>query len=381
MSVAESREVSVLHVDDEAAFTDLVATFLEREDERLAVVTEQSAADGLAALDGGDIDCIVSDYQMPGTDGIEFLEAVREEHPDLPFILFTGKGSEEVASEAISAGVTDYLQKGGGTDQYTVLANRIQNAVARHRAEQQAERGFHALETAREGISLLDEAGYFTYVNDAFCEIVGYDREDLVGEHWELLYPEEDIEGVYEEILPSIPPEGRWTGQTTYVRADGERALVDHALSVCSEGSYICLITEMTATEGRANDGPLVAEDVFVEWLLDALADSFFVLDTEGNVLRANDRLVEVTGHDRVDLTSMHAGELFETANGTGIDQLVGETLDSERVVTELTIVTADGEHKSCEVRLRRLTDGEGRRLGVVGIAREHEDVVPTRLA
>ena len=93
MSVAESREVSVLHVDDEAAFTDLVATFLEREDERLAVVTEQSAADGLAALDGGDIDCIVSDYQMPGTDGIEFLEAVREEHPDLPFILFTDRKS------------------------------------------------------------------------------------------------------------------------------------------------------------------------------------------------------------------------------------------------------------------------------------------------
>ncbi len=51
-------------------------------------------------------------------DGIEFLEAVREGHRDLPFILYTGKGSEEVASDAISAGVTDYLQKGSGTDQY-----------------------------------------------------------------------------------------------------------------------------------------------------------------------------------------------------------------------------------------------------------------------
>jgi DNA-binding NarL/FixJ family response regulator len=74
---------------------------------------------------------------MPGMDGIEFLQAVREEFPDLPFILFTGKGSEAVASEAISAGVTDYLQKDTGTNQYTVLTNRVRNAVKRREAERE----------------------------------------------------------------------------------------------------------------------------------------------------------------------------------------------------------------------------------------------------
>jgi PAS domain S-box-containing protein len=71
---------------------------------------------------------------MPNQNGIEFLRSVREIYPDLPFILFTGKGSEEVASEAISAGVSDYLQKESGTDQYTVLANRIANLVSQYRA-------------------------------------------------------------------------------------------------------------------------------------------------------------------------------------------------------------------------------------------------------
>lgn len=51
-------------------------------------------------------------YDMPRQTGIEFLETVREEYPGLPFILYTGKGSEEVAADAISAGVFDYLQKG-----------------------------------------------------------------------------------------------------------------------------------------------------------------------------------------------------------------------------------------------------------------------------
>ncbi|MFB6175738.1 MAG: response regulator, partial [Halobaculum sp.] len=83
------------------------------------------------------------DYEMPGEDGLELLASVRETHPDLPFVLFTGEGSESVASDAISAGVTDYLQKGSGTEQYTILANRISNAVSRRRATESVDRQRH----------------------------------------------------------------------------------------------------------------------------------------------------------------------------------------------------------------------------------------------
>ncbi|RDZ34469.1 hybrid sensor histidine kinase/response regulator, partial [Haloferax sp. Atlit-47N] len=81
---------------------------------------------------------VVSDYDMPRMNGIELLDAIRETNPDLPFILFTGKGSEEVASEAISMGVTDYLQKSFGVEVYELLANRIENAVSEYRAKRQA---------------------------------------------------------------------------------------------------------------------------------------------------------------------------------------------------------------------------------------------------
>jgi DNA-binding NtrC family response regulator len=74
---------------------------------------------------------IISDYDMPGMDGLEFLRTVRETRPDLPFILFTGKGSEAVASEAIAADVTHYFQKRSGPEQYELLANRIENAVSK----------------------------------------------------------------------------------------------------------------------------------------------------------------------------------------------------------------------------------------------------------
>jgi signal transduction histidine kinase/CheY-like chemotaxis protein len=132
--------IRVLHVDDDPAFLEVAAAFLEREDDRLEVVTATNADEGLDRLDDADVDCVVSDYDMPGPNGLDFLERVRASGDDRPFVLFTGKGSEEVASEAISAGVTDYLQKAPGSEQYEILANRIVNAVEAARTRERATR-------------------------------------------------------------------------------------------------------------------------------------------------------------------------------------------------------------------------------------------------
>ena len=132
--------IRVIHVDDEPNFAEMAAEFICRQDKRFEVETATSASEALEWLRENTVHCIVSDFDMPGQNGIEFLESVRTENPDLPFILYTGKGSEEVASEAISAGVTDYLQKETGSSQYAVLANRIKNAVSQFRTKRELER-------------------------------------------------------------------------------------------------------------------------------------------------------------------------------------------------------------------------------------------------
>jgi PAS domain S-box-containing protein len=179
-TISESSDtITVLHVDDEPDFTEITAQFLKREDDQLEVLTATNSVDGLAILHKQEIDCIVSDYDMPEQDGIEFLRAVREEYPNLPFILFTGRGSEQIASKAVSAGVTEYIQKQSGTDQYKILANRIRNAVRSFRAEaaviRTEERYHNLVDTAPIPIILFNQKGRAVYTNDAAVEFLNAD--------------------------------------------------------------------------------------------------------------------------------------------------------------------------------------------------------------
>jgi len=131
-----SEPIRVLHVDDDRAFLALSVRAMERQ-EGIEVSTEADATAVLGRLDDEAVDCVVSDYDMPATTGLELLAAVRECDDELPFVLFTGKGSEEIASEAISAGVTDYIRKQAGLGQFTVLVNRIERAVEQRRTAEQ----------------------------------------------------------------------------------------------------------------------------------------------------------------------------------------------------------------------------------------------------
>ena len=144
--------VQILHVDNDPQFADLTKTCLEAEGEQFRVRTASSVDEGLDVLAAEAIDCVVSDYDMPESTGVDFLARVRERSPDLPFILFTGKGSEAVASEAITAGVTDYLQKESGTSQYAILANRIRNAVEQRQTRRKVEQTQRRLTEVTENI-------------------------------------------------------------------------------------------------------------------------------------------------------------------------------------------------------------------------------------
>ena len=219
--------VQVLHVDDDPDFAALTAEVLERRDRRLDVTTATSATDGLDRLEEGPVDCVVSDYDMPGQDGIAFLERVREEYPRLPFILFTGNGNEEIAAKAVRAGATDYLQKSSGTDQYALLANRVTNAVEKYATErklQETHRRFgKLLEGSADYVHVLDPDGTITYASPAVERVLGYDPGTVTGENaLNYIHPEDRsaVENGMGEIAGD--PRAETTVEVRARHADGD---------------------------------------------------------------------------------------------------------------------------------------------------------------
>lgn len=191
-ALAGQGAIHVLHVDDDAMFSDLVATYLEQLDDDITVLTEDDAGAALDRLAHHPVDCIISDYEMPGMDGLELLGEVRERYPNIPFILFTGRGSEDVASEAINAGVSAYVQK-AGSESYELLTNQVQNNVARLRSERQARVATDQLLELYEqadGFYTLGADWTVTYWNRRVAERTGRPSREVLGMNiWEA-FPE-----------------------------------------------------------------------------------------------------------------------------------------------------------------------------------------------
>ena len=184
--------ISLLYVDDEKMLLDLCKIFLERTGE-FQVQTEASVLKALNLVSIQAFDAIISDYQMPEMDGIEFLKRVRASGSTIPFIIFTGRGREEVAIAALKEGADFYLQKGGDpSTQFAELTNQLRQIVRQRKAEnavRENEQKYHTLfESANDAIFLMDGEKIID-CNKRAEEFYGIKREDLIGSSPIILSP------------------------------------------------------------------------------------------------------------------------------------------------------------------------------------------------
>jgi PAS domain S-box-containing protein len=192
MSIPERRNAlnmfSILYVDDEPMLLELARLFLEKSgDFRVDTVT--SATEALDILAKTSYDCIISDYQMPVMDGIVFLKTFRSKGNVAPFIIFTGKGREEVVIEALNNGADFYLQKGGDPkSQFVELAHKVRQAIQIRIAQKTMQ---DLVQGAPIPEFVIDSDHRVVFWNKALEEYCGIAAADVVGttNHWKAFYP------------------------------------------------------------------------------------------------------------------------------------------------------------------------------------------------
>jgi len=183
-SVSDLSTIHILHVDDEPDFARMVTQNLADENDRFRVQSTTDPNDVADIVAAETVDCVLSDYQMGELTGLEVLSAVRDIDPEIPFLLFTDTGSETVASEAISAGVSDYVIKDVVKEQYSLLANKIATYVDRRRAEVVASRTQQQLRELTENtndVLFIFSADWVSleYINSQYERMFGQSAQTL----------------------------------------------------------------------------------------------------------------------------------------------------------------------------------------------------------
>ncbi|MFO7791879.1 MAG: response regulator [Candidatus Saliniplasma sp.] len=214
--------MKILFVDDDQGLLDQAKYVLEKENQDFEVIPVESSDDALNFLEENDVDIIVSDYKMPGMDGLDLLKTLRAQGNEIPFIIFTGKGREEIAMKALNLGADRYFKKGGDPiAQYEVLGKAIEQETYHRRTEKKHAElisGLEKLETKymtlfeniRLPLTVLDDEGNILLANTSFENLSNYSRDELEGkkgwfqfvadEHEDKVKKLHDLRGIDEEL-------------------------------------------------------------------------------------------------------------------------------------------------------------------------------------
>lgn len=211
---ARHNSITVLYIDDDPSLLEIGKVFLELGGQ-FTVATTEHPLSVMELLEKQEYDCIISDYQMPILDGIGLLELIRARFPELPFILFTGKGREDVVIQAFDAGADYYVQKGRDVQsQFRELSHKIRLAVEKRYADralrESEERYRNVVQDQNEFICRFRPDGTYIFANNAFCRTFGVGEDEVVNRRFTPLMPAEDARAIRNHLasLSRVNPQG-----------------------------------------------------------------------------------------------------------------------------------------------------------------------------
>ena len=357
-----SNPISVLAVDDEPAFCALTKEFLKMPGE-MEVDTASSVKEAMTKLATKRYHAVVSDYQMPGEDGIQFLKSLRAAGDMTPFILFTGKGREEVVIEALNNGADSYLQKGGEpVSQYAELGHRIRMLVRRHQAEGDLRASKEMLslitDNMRDGVWLLDMQLRPTWMSPSVFQISGFTIDELANIPIDRQMTPRSFQKVMSAARTIMTPDDlndptkelSFADELEFYRKDGSTLLIDTVFSIVrdEQGRPTGVLgVGRDITQGRQAEAALRESEARYDKLVEQSHTVTWEVDMDGLFTFVSHVSEAVWGYRPDELVGKkHFYDLTPEAEPESHNGMVSETLKiGERSVgLENPIKTKDGQ-------------------------------------
>ncbi|MBL8485749.1 MAG: response regulator [Rhodocyclaceae bacterium] len=327
MGVTQRRrreEFRVLLVDDDRSLTGLYAATLRASGLGVQVCNDPRLA--LAGVAEFRPDVIVTDLYMPGCNGLELAAMLRQDEDlaDTPILFLSSEGDMRQRMAGLELGADDYLTK---PVDLRVLASAVTararraRMLKRIRREQGATaerlRQMELAVNAHSIVSITDTKGTILYVNQQFCRISGYRREELVGKTHAVVRSGLHSPDFYRVLRETLDRGRTWSGQICNRARDGSAFWVETTITPQLDGAgvpvrFVSAATDITML--KALEDKLVESAARVRGIMDIAADAIFLVEPDGRVADVNPAIEGLLGYRPADLLGRSFAEVIPQA-------------------------------------------------------------------
>jgi PAS domain S-box-containing protein len=373
----EQGKIHILHVDDDVDHLKFTKLFLEELDPVLQIDSASSPSEGVNMLRMGSYDCVVSDYQMPEMDGVAFARWIRK-WSRIPFIIYTGRGSEEVASAAFDAGIDDYIRKETDPAHYQVLARRVRTVVEGRWSEDLYR---NIADGSKDSCTIIVGSRY-VYANQATLDMLGEKSLDaVIGKDSVNWVADDDKEKLKQMALRRQrgEPQPRFF-EFTLKRSDGTTRRVEVSASLINyRGKPASLTFARDLSERLKLLDDVKKAEAQYKLIADNMTDAVFLLNQKLIMTYLSPSATKMWGYTLEDLRDGPVTSIVKQASitenphltdrGGFLQKLSGN--EGTPITGELEILKKDGAAFWMEISLTPIKDHEGKMAGILGVGRD----------
>jgi len=363
--------IKVVYVASDEGTANRVLAALDAESDQFLVEATTEPSRGLERLADGDVDCVVSDYDLPGTDGVELLERAHQQDRTLPAVLCTDEGNDSIVNEAVATGVSEYVLRGSGSDWEGTLATRIRSAVRRH----QSRRGVVGTASRCEELATVTDNVLWMFTHD-------WEELLLVNGAYEAIWgrPVDRLKEDPTDFLTGVHPEDRSrVREAMQTVSDGDPVELEFRVNADEEfGRWVQVQAEpivdggdITRVAGVARDVTELKEheqkrresELRYRRLVESSPGPVCIYTADGEMVYANDAAATFLGTDSPDeLLGTTAGEFTHPESRPDVEKRRRRLTEDREPVPPLEekLVDSDGQTKHAIVASTPVTwEGE----------------------
>jgi PAS domain S-box-containing protein len=367
------EKLTVLLVDDNPDDRLLVVRLLRAEfpDFRALEVRTQGEFDH--ALEEGAFDAVVTDYHVHWIDGLQVLAAVKQQYPDIPVIMLTGTGTEEVAVEGMKRGLSDYLLKRHMARLPTALRRALERADAQRRTLELEARLQTLLNQLDVGVFRLTREGELIEANQAALQLAGlssFEEARQIDIRTLFVRPRDRVsllrKIVRDKGLRNYPLQVR--------RIDGRAIWVSLTLTMIPrpDGSWMAEGIIEDITERVKAQAEIEAAHEYLRTLHESSPDAIIATDTAGRVTVFNPGAEEMLGYRAAEIVSQPVQELYPSLDqAKAVKRAMREAPGGRVQNMETTLRHKDGRLIPVLLSAAILRDSDGNEWGTAGYIKD----------